>query len=89
MPVPNHHVLSYYQSPAFPIDADRRARKNYDAAHGWLRMAFEQLKESYAKFATPTLEPLRLSQFIDGPLSIEQLVAMIRTYAKMLSTLLA
>lgn len=89
MSTPHHHVLAYYQTPAFADSSVRHARTNYDAAYRWLRMTFEQLAESHRKLAPPTSEAVSLSQLIDGPLSIEQLVAMIRTYAHKLATLLA
>lgn len=78
----------YYQSPAFADRCARHARNDHDAAHQWLSVSFEQLRESFRKLSPELTGPVPLSQFLDGPLSIEQLVAMIRTYAKKLSDLL-
>lgn len=88
MVTPHHHVLTYYRSPAFAENSARHAQENRDAAQKWLMVTFEQLREALRKLRTPS-EKLPLSQFLDGTLSIEQLVALIRTYAHKLAMLLS
>lgn len=89
MTTPNHHVLMYYRSPAFAENSARHARDNPTAAHKLLSVTFEQLREWYRMLRHPPVEPLTLSEFLDGRLSVEQLVALVRTYAHKLSMLVS
>jgi hypothetical protein len=89
MPTPHAHVLTYYRSPAFAESTARHARDNPNAAHKWLSVTLEQLHQSYRGLRHPSSEVIPLSQFLAGPLTVEQLVVLIRGYAQKLAALLS
>jgi len=89
MLTPHHLALRHYQSSNFAEKYMLQSRENYDSAHQSLRETFERLRETYLRLSPALCEAMPLSQLIDGPLSIGQLIAMIRTYAHKLSSLLA
>jgi hypothetical protein len=79
----HHHVLAYYVSTEFAHDYRSRARHSHQAVYTQLRVIVDQLMEDFRalRHPHPVAEPTPLSMFLAGPLSIEQLLALVRTYA--------
>lgn len=78
--------LKYYQSQSFAERCTHEAIGDYVAVHLLLREIFERLKELHRKTLCPATEAVSLANLIADPLSIEQMLALVRSYARTISS---
>lgn len=75
------NLLIYYQGPGFAAEYSTRANTDYEAACSQLRAIIDELMAAGRALLYPSAENLKLSQLVNGPLSVKQLVALARKYA--------